>query len=246
MRNFHIFYILSVLVLGLSISSCKHDPFLQDIDPTPIDTSDNPVDTTMQGTPCDPDLIYFEYDVLPILISNCAFSGCHNAASAEDGVVLESFQTVMNSDVVKAFDLGDSEMFEVITETDPDKKMPPPPETPLTQEQINIISQWILQGADNLECNPDLNCDTTDVSYAAVIRPILDNTCVGCHGGSVPSGGISFMTYAGVKAMADSGQLLGAVNWDAGYSFMPQGGNKLPDCEIAQLKSWIDSGALEN
>ncbi|MBR9921286.1 MAG: hypothetical protein GYB31_10645 [Bacteroidetes bacterium] len=226
--------------------SCKHDPFLTDIDPDPTDTIDNPVDTTMQGEPCDPDLVYFELDVLPILISNCAFSGCHNAATATEGVVLEDFQSVIQTADVEAFDLDGSDLYEVITEDDPDKRMPPPPENPLTQEQINTISKWILQGAQNLECDPGVDCDTENVSYAAIIRPLLDNSCVGCHGGSVPSGGISLETYAGVKGVADSGQLYGAVAWEPGFSQMPQGGNQLPQCNIDQIQSWIDAGAPEN
>jgi len=31
-----------------------------------------------------------------------------------------------------------------------------------------------------------------------------------------------------------------------GYYPMPKGGNKLSDCEINQVKNWINAGALNN
>jgi hypothetical protein len=60
-----------------------------------------PVDTTATGTPCDPAVVYFEKDVLPILTSNCAYSGCHNAASAKDGIVLDNYANVIRTGKIK-------------------------------------------------------------------------------------------------------------------------------------------------
>lgn len=245
MKSINLYFLLGIVCCTLSLFSCKHEPFLP-IDIEPIDTTDVPIDTMMMGEPCDPDLIYFEYDILPILTSNCAFSGCHDAASAEDGVILTNYQSVIETADVEAYDLSGSDLYEVITEDDLDKRMPPVPNDALSQDQIALISTWILQGAKNLECDPGLDCDTTAVSFSATIKPLLENSCIGCHGGTVPSGGISFEMYSGVKAMADSGQLLGAVNWESGYKTMPQGGNKLPDCSIAQIRNWIEDGALNN
>ena len=138
-------------------------------------------------------------------------------------------------------------MYEAITETDWDDIMPPSPNTPLTQSQILTIGTWILQGAENLTCDPDAEgCDTDDVSFSATVQPILQDFCVGCHGGNSPSAGIDLSNYAGVETVAQNGELYGAIEWVSGFSQMPQGGNKLPDCEIAQIKSWIDAGALNN
>lgn len=66
-------------------TSCKHSALIDDDGVSPIDTM-NPIDTTPNGTPCDPDVVYFETQVLPFLVSNCAMAGCHNAASHQDGV----------------------------------------------------------------------------------------------------------------------------------------------------------------
>ena len=125
------------LVIWLSFPSCKHEPIIEEVEMNPIDTTSNPpdtmtvdtmtVDTTNMGVPCDPDVIYFDLDVLPLLLSNCAFSGCHDAASHQDGVILESYETVIQTADVEPFNLGDSEIYEVLVDTDLDEIMPPPP-----------------------------------------------------------------------------------------------------------------------
>jgi uncharacterized membrane protein len=236
--------------MNLWMTSCKHSPIAIDDDMMPIDTMPDDtmtIDTSGNGVPCDPNVIYFETDILPLLQSNCAFSGCHDAASAEDGVVLISYETVMATGDVEPFDLSDSELYEVLVEGDIDKRMPPSPTPALNQDKIQLIAQWILQGAENLACDPDLEpCETDNVSFASFVKPILDLYCVGCHSGNPPSGGIDLSNYQGVKAVADNGSLIGAINWTAGFSKMPKNGDQLPDCEIDKIKSWVDAGALDN
>ena len=252
-------YSFPILVFGIGIwlswnlSSCKHDPILDDLDP--IDTTTNPPDTmTMDttnmdttGVPCDPGVVYFDNDVLPILQSNCAFSGCHDAASAEDGVILESYESVIETADVEPFNLNDSELYEVLVDTDLDERMPPVPTPALSQSQINIIATWILQGAEDLECDPNaMGCDTADVSFSGFVKPLLENNCHGCHSGASPSGGIDLSTHANIEVVANNGKLYGAIAHEAGFKPMPQNGDQLDDCDIDKIKSWIDSGALDN
>ena len=78
-----------------------------------------PVDTTSTGTPCDPNIVYFERDILPILTTNCAFAGCHNATSASDGVKLDNYQNVISTGKVKAFKPNDSKLYKVIINNNP-------------------------------------------------------------------------------------------------------------------------------
>ena len=110
-----------------------------------------------------------------------------------------------------------------------------------------LISDWITQGALDLDCQPDTTtCDTIDVSYTQQIVPVLTNTCTGCHSGSAPSGGIALTTHTEVQTVALNGRLYGAIAWLNGFQKMPQGGDQLPDCTIDQFKSWIDAGAPNN
>lgn len=234
-----LYYWMLVISLMLFISSCVHEPLNG-----PIDPGDG-TDTTMTNIPCDENIIYFELDVLPILVSNCAFSGCHNSGTAADGIILSSYASVMASDVVRANRPSNSDLYEVITEDDPDDVMPPPPRPKLSNEQIATIRKWIEQGAKNEQCN-DTACDLGEMSYNQHIKPILANRCVGCHGAVAPSGGITLHTYEGVRIVAMNNRLVGSIDHQLGYRPMPEGGAKLDTCMIRQVKLWIEQGSKNN
>lgn len=241
-QKMHFLLLLSGL---LATAACRHQPMLPGDPSDP--TNPNPPDTTQTGIPCQPNLVYFEQQVLPILQSNCAFSGCHNEASAQDGVVLTSYQRVMQTADVRPFQPNNSDLYEAITDNDPDKRMPPPPAARLSSAQTDLIRQWIAQGALNLPCDPDAGaCNTTQVSYAADLRPVLQNHCLGCHSVSAPSGGVQLGTHAGIAAAASSGRLLGAMAREAGYPAMPPAGNALSDCQVDKFRAWVAAGSPNN
>lgn len=250
MKNtFYYMIILSMAITAiLQVSACRHSPYVPNPDDMmPIDTTTQPIDTTQQGTPCDPNAVYFDLQVLPILQSNCAFSGCHDAASAQDGVVLTSYNEVMRTADVRPFNLGGSDLYEVITENDNDDVMPPAPRSRLSATQIALIAQWIQAGALNLTCDPNAGaCNTAMMRFGMDIRPILQNSCIGCHSGSSPSGGINLGVYDGVRSVALNGRLLGAIRHSTGYAAMPQGGSRMSDCNIDKIAAWIADGALNN
>ncbi|MEX0965945.1 MAG: c-type cytochrome domain-containing protein [Bacteroidia bacterium] len=248
---------LLFLAIGCAIHSCKHEP-LEPVSPTdPTDTTGTDTtgtDTTGTDTtivepiPCDPDTVYFNRDILPLLISNCAKSGCHDAASRQDGVVLDNYLNVINTGDVRAFRPDNSEIYEKITENDLDDRMPPPPNQPLTPDQINLIEKWINQGALNNDCN-ESGCDTSNVTLSGTVMPILKNYCQGCHNSSLASGGVRLDNYNSIKVVAQNGKLHGVTAWLPGYKKMPQnpqGATQLPECKIRQIKIWIDAGALNN
>lgn len=96
--------------------------------------------------------------------------------------------------------------------------------------------------------NPISSCDTVNVTYAATIKPLTDQHCAlsGCHAsGSSNSSGIVLSDYAGLKAIADDGSLLGTLRGQ-GYILMPLNGPKLDDCTIAKYARWVSAGAPNN
>lgn len=198
----------------------------------------NPVST------CDPDSVYFQSQILPLLVSNCAKSGCHTVEDHQEGVILNNYSNVMNTGDIDPGRADHSDLYEVLTESDPDKRMPPPPAAPLTSAQIGLIGQWINQGANNNSCSN--GCDTTNVTFSGNVFPIIQNNCTGCHSGATPSGLIDLTSHMNIKVMADNGRLLGSINHDAGFVPMPRGGNKLQACQIDQVRIWIGGGALNN
>lgn len=93
------------------------------------------------------------------------------------------------------------------------------------------------------------NCqvDAAGVKYSTTVKDLLlSYGCLGCHSAASPSGGITLSTYAGLKAVADNGRFYGAITHAAGFSPMPQGGDKMSACDIKKIKAWIDAGAPNN
>lgn len=91
------------------------------------------------------------------------------------------------------------------------------------------------------------NCDTANMRYSVEIINILSTNCYVCHGGTAASGGgFKLDTYNGLKNMVNNGKLMSAITHTGSASPMPKGGSKMPDCNIAKIKAWIDRGAPQN
>ncbi|MBK7029438.1 MAG: hypothetical protein IPH45_09570 [Bacteroidales bacterium] len=231
---------ITVIILSLFLSSaCKHDPELQETVNPPDDTTQNPT------SQCSPDTVYFEQQILPMLQSGCAMSGCHDVGTHEEGIVLNSYANIMSTGGINISNPTRSEIYEKMAESDLDDRMPPPPYPAFTSDKLALISKWISQGAKNNSCL-EAGCDTTNVTYLTHIKPLLQNHCQGCHSGGNPSGGIPLVIYSDAKAIADNGKFLGTINQLNGYSPMPQNSNKLTDCQINMVKIWINLGAPNN
>jgi uncharacterized membrane protein len=229
--------IAAVLILA---NSCKHEPWV------PTNFNPNPEDTVTTSSSCDPDTVYFVNEILPLLSSSCAMSGCHDAVTAEHGVILDSYFNVLSTGDINPGDPNGSEIYEVLFESGEDQMPPPGSGVTLTNDQKNAIYTWILQGAQNNSCQ-ESSCDTTNVSYSSDVRPIFELHCLGCHTGSaLAGGGIPFDTYAQVVTYANSGGLIGAITHQQGYSAMPQGTAMLSDCKIATIRQWINEGTQNN
>lgn len=228
--------ISNIFVLVLLGWACTQEPYgAANWVPEPGDPN-NPTPV------CDPDTVYFEQSILPLIQSNCAQSGCHDQATAAEGVVLVNYGTIMSTGKIKPWDPNDSELMEVITDTDPDKRMPPPPASALSAEQQNLISTWIAQGALNNSCVGD--CDTNSVGFAAQVQPLINNYCKSCHSGASANAGVRLENYNDVQSVANSGRLLGVLKGQ-GYALMPPAG-ALSACNLRIVEKWIEDGALNN
>lgn len=225
-----------LMLLTIAATSCKHEP--QDL---AIATDDS---TATED--CSTDTVYFKNTIQPIITASCAYSGCHDAATAEDGVILDTYTNIIQTGDVKAGRPEDSKLYKVLIENDPDDIMPPPPGSPLSSVQINDIYQWIMQGAKNNEC---LGCDSINVTFSGSILPIMQTICQTCHSGSAPLGNLSLVTYDDVSAVAMTGQLVGAVTHADGYFTMPDKDDStkyIPNCKIKQIIKWVNDGYPDN
>ncbi len=160
-------------------------------------------------------------------------SGCHNGIDKAKGLDLTSYNAFLTS---KEKD----EILEVINKG----KMPPAGYQPLTKEEKVKIKRWaaLNYGKGDCSSNTSIACDTANITYTNTIKPIFDTYCVGCHNMGNMSGGYTLDTYMGCVNCANSGRLMGSIQWLTGYSAMPKGGAKLSDCNIAKIQKWINSG----
>lgn len=230
--------LLAFLAALLSNNACKHEPL------PPAPTPADPVDTlVLGGVPCSPDSVYFENQILPLLVSQCAKSGCHDATTHEEGLNLTSYANIIKK--IKPGNPSNSKLYKVLLETGGDR-MPPPPASAWTTEQINLFKKWIEQGAVNNACNEDYgSCNTDNITYTNYVKGLMTGKCQGCHSGTSPQGNLKLTNYAEVKASAESGRLVGSMAWEIGYSRMPKNGQQLPVCSVDKVRAWINAGMPE-
>lgn len=202
------------------------------------------IDTSKQANACSPDSVYFASQFFPLIQSSCAMSGCHDAITRADGVVLTDYTNIMK--VVKAGDPLNSKLYKSLIDTDPGDRMPMLPVPPFTQTQIALVYKWIQQGAKNNACSNVVTsaCVTTNMSFATNVLPIFASNCNGCHNATAPAGGINLTTYNGVKAA--SARIVGSIAHTAGYIPMPSSTTKLGACDINKITAWISQGTLNN
>ena len=187
------------------------------------------------------DPVCFERDVYPIIASNCTQSGCHNAVDREKGRDYSTYEGILRD--VKKGNYRSSSLYQVMLTS-----MPPKPYNKLSDDQLLVVATWIQEGASNDTCSIGTACDTTGtISYTTQVKPILENWCNSCHGGTAQAGGgISLSAFNSVKNTATNGTLVGSIEHGSGYSAMPKNANKLSSCQIATIRKWVDNGAPNN
>ncbi|MEO6303352.1 MAG: hypothetical protein ABIP51_09265 [Bacteroidia bacterium] len=182
----------------------------------------------------------FKEKVLPIFISNCTMSGCHNSTSKVAGFDLSNYEGIMKGIVAKH--PMRSELFSVIKGKNP--SMPQNPYPKLSSKDVNIIKLWINMGARNTSnCS---SCDSVNFKYDARIKNIMQLWCVGCHNASNSSAGVDLSSYSGVVSSISNNRLLGSIQHLPGYVPMPQNSGQIQKCEIDAIQNWINSGFPNN
>lgn len=186
--------------------------------------------------------VCFDKNILPIFISKCTTSGCHSGSSIKDKGKsdLRSYEGILNQ--VTPYYPFMSEIYQKCSGSNPE--MPPKSYIPLTETELAYIKYWIHIGAKNSTNCVVTQCDTLAISFSNRIMPIIQNSCVGCHNSSNPSGGYDLSSYNEIIKSIDP--LIGSIKHLSGYSEMPKGSQKLDDCSINVIQKWIDAGHKNN
>lgn len=233
----------AMAVMALLVVMCKHEVLQPGNNNSGSGNTNGNNNNPPGGTStCSADTVYFSNTILPLISSGCAITGCHDATTHTEGLVLNSYSNIMK--IVAAGNASGSKLYQVISTTNQGSIMPPPPHQAFSATDKAAIQKWINQGAKNNQCTG--GCDTTVFTYSGAVAPIINTYCKGCHNPASLGGGVDLSSYAGVNTVALNGKLLGSINHAAGYVAMPQGGNKLQDCQIKQIQKWIQAGAANN
>jgi hypothetical protein len=109
-----------------------------------------------------------------------------------------------------------------------------------------IISSCYYDNEEELY--PSVSCETTGMSLQTDIEPILERNCYRCHSvvNSPANGNIILEGHNELIKYVNSGELLGAIKRESGFSPMPKDASKLSNCDIAKIENWVLEGALDN
>lgn len=113
---------------------------------------------------------------------------------------------------------------------------------------VVIALIWSSCSYDNVESlvGKTEECDTIDVSYAALIAPVMAANCNSCHSAASPLGGVKTSDHSGLSVVAANGKLAGTVNHLPGYPSMPQSQPQLDSCSLRRINAWINQGYPDN
>lgn len=183
------------------------------------------------------DSISFVSDILPVYVSKCSTTGCHDAITQGESYNFSSYADLLARGIVP-YNSSASRAYTVLNNTSGENIMPPPPLPAVTSNEKALILKWINEGAKNT--NFTVNCDTTKFTFTD-INQIIQSSCVGCHIGSSAGGGIQLTSYALVKVIADNGRLVAVITLNT----MPKGA-PLTDCKKIQIQKWVAAGSPNN
>lgn len=220
----------ATILPGLIIAaSCRHE--------LPVPATNNPGNTTNNGTDTG---ICFERDIQPLFVTYCTRSGCHNDVDQAGGYVFTNYESIILNGIVPG-----NAMASLVYKDIANGSMPWFPNPQLSTAQKALIAKWINEGAHNgTNCTPQ--CDNDDTGFSKSVQPLINTYCIGCHNNNYAGGSIRLDGYTYIRAVAQSGSLLGTIRQNPGYIAMPEYGKKLSACEATIIENWINAGALNN
>lgn len=210
----------------------------------------------------------YDANIQPLLKERCG--QCHDSDPSAD-LKLTTYEGVMaggeHGKVVIPGKSKESNLYLKLTTDPPFGKQMPKKGDKLSEEQMNMIAQWIDEGAIKREegMNLDESTQMSDtivtapadlIGFKEHIQPILKAKCAKCHDAD-PSGDLYLMTYEGIMKGGEHGIVVVGGNSKESNLYlkltpsppfgkqMPRKGDKLTEEEMLLIAKWIDGGAKE-
>ena len=194
----------------------------------------------------------FESRIKPLFTAKCG--KCHRDQERKGGLDLSSMQGIYNGgetgDSLLADSLDDSGLWHQVDSGE----MPPEGEPPLSQQEQQMIREWIEAGSPSME----RLVKTRGLNQHDVL-PILLLRCNACHGPRLQEGGIDLRTRAAMIKGGKNGPALNPGNPDASLMIQRIETQACPPSEsllkffvrrpatteVKRLRDWIAAGAPE-
>jgi hypothetical protein len=109
-----------------------------------------------------------------------------------------------------------------------------------------LVSSCYFDNVEDLYPFEASACDTANVTYSQTVAPIMASSCNVCHSVANPQKNIITDNFTDLSIIAKNGQLWKSVSHDPGVIPMPYQGNKLPDCNLKKINTWIKAGSPDN
>lgn len=127
-----------------------------------------------------------------------------------------------------------------------------PPDGKITSDEVTDLTEWIKAGLTDYGSGVKLPGGATvlEAKFSSIQSMILVPKCVACHNATRKDGGVDVSTYDAtmmtVKVGNPDGSSLITSELRTGTNYMPIGGARLSADEIAKMKEWIMSGAMND
>ena len=189
----------------------------------------------------------FEGAVQPLLKAKCV--SCHGAEAPQAELNLESHQTLLKGGKSGPAIFPGSPETSLLLQKVVSGAMPPVGEK-LTDDELQILRDWIHQGAPGTSESGPLITDKE-------VLPILQMRCVTCHGKRRREGDLDLRTIASRLKGGRSGPALAPGDPEGSLMFQRVAAGEMPppdmlfannvksptDAEVETLRKWIASGA---
>ncbi len=122
---------------------------------------------------------------------------------------------------------------------------------------LTVIVMLALSAAPVAGADDAMPTDAPKINFEDHIKPILRQHCAKCHNQGEKKGGLAVDSFAGVMEGGGSGEVVfddgdadGSRLWQLvnhdDTPVMPPNQDRIPDEQLALLRSWIEGGILEN
>ena len=207
--------------------------------------------------------VCFDTEIQPVFTQSCATSGCHDAATAAAGYVLDNYNNIFSKGIEPGNALN-SEIY--LSLVSGDDLMPP--DAPLDQETRTKIRVWIEQGAKQQICRTEGGwpapkdtlgniLDNDSACFNTTIFPVLISSCgiSGCHSEADVGNTLALESYEGLMANdeyiipgdLEKSKVYKSITEDSPEERMPQAPHPaLSQEQIDGFAKWISDGALNS